>query len=393
MKRDRRHQSGYVFRRGNFWYVRYYERVRGSDGTLSRVQRTHQLTRCEGNYKTKNAAKDLASEFLMPFNNRTYTEDSATPLGQYIEHQYLPYVESHREPSTYHGYRNVWRTYLEPRSTFMSMALREFRTVDGGRLLTDIAQSGDLTKATLSHIKHFLGGTFTHAKRQGFINSANPMHDVELPKARQGDETYAYSLGEIMRAIEILPEPASTIVAVAGFTALRKGEVRGLTWEDFDDRSIRVTRSIWRSQSKSPKTRASKAPVPVIPIVREKLEQWRAISGNPQEGWMFPNSVGNPRCLDDLAWDVIRPAFEKAGLSWHGWHAFRRGLATKLHQLGVQDKVIQAILRHANVSTTQKAYIKVVDSATEAAMQVLENASRTMHHLMPQLGQQTERKQ
>ena len=25
----------------------------------------------------------------------------------------------------------------------------------------------------------------------------------------------------------------------------------------------------------------------------------------------------------------------------HGWHAFRRGLATNLHRLGVQDKIIQ----------------------------------------------------
>jgi hypothetical protein len=34
---------------------------------------------------------------------------------------------------------------------------------------------------------------------------------------------------------------------------------------------------------------------------------------------------------------------------WHGWHAFRRGLATNLHQLGVADKDIQAILRHSNI--------------------------------------------
>jgi len=32
---------------------------------------------------------------------------------------------------------------------------------------------------------------------------------------------------------------------------------------------------------------------------------------------------------------------------WHGWHAFRRGLATNLHALGVDDKTIQAILRHS----------------------------------------------
>jgi hypothetical protein len=32
--------------------------------------------------------------------------------------------------------------------------------------------------------------------------------------------------------------------------------------------------------------------------------------------------------LEALAVDVIRPALQKVNLAWHGWHAFRRGLAT-----------------------------------------------------------------
>ena len=57
---------------------------------------------------------------------------------------------------------------------------------------------------------------------------------------------------------------------------------------------------------------------------------------------------------------------------WHGWHAFRRGLATNLHELGVPDKVIQKILRHSNVSVTQACYIKPRDPAIAAAMLKLE---------------------
>src|SRR5437762_8575830 len=37
---------------------------------------------------------------------------------------------------------------------------------------------------------------------------------------------------------------------------------------------------------------------------------------------------------------------------WHGWHAARRGLGSNLYHLGTPEKVIQRILRHANVSTT-----------------------------------------
>ncbi len=68
------------------------------------------------------------------------------------------------------------------------------------------------------------------------------------------------------------------------------------------------------------------------------------------------------------------PALKGQGLQWHGWHAFRRGLATNLHRLGVPDEIIQRILRHSNVGVTQKCYIKTVDADVVAAMRSLENA-------------------
>ena len=56
-----------------------------------------------------------------------------------------------------------------------------------------------------------------------------------------------------------------------------------------------------------------------------------------------------------------------------GWHAFRRGLATNLNRLGVDDSVIQRILRHSDVAVTQACYIKTASEDAQAAMQKLEN--------------------
>jgi integrase len=56
---------------------------------------------------------------------------------------------------------------------------------------------------------------------------------------------------------------------------------------------------------------------------------------------------------------------------WHGWHAFRRGLATNLHALGVDDKTIQAILRHSNVGLTMNVYVKSVSESQVNAMDAL----------------------
>jgi site-specific recombinase XerD len=62
---------------------------------------------------------------------------------------------------------------------------------------------------------------------------------------------------------------------------------------------------------------------------------------------------------------------KEAGLSWHGWHGFRRGQASNLNRLGVDDSVIQQIMRHADISTTQHNYIKVTSPESQSAMKRL----------------------
>jgi len=50
---------------------------------------------------------------------------------------------------------------------------------------------------------------------------------------------------------------------------------------------------------------------------------------------------------------------------------YRRGLATNLKELGVEDTTIQCILRHENVTTTQRFYIKTSPRVAHEAMQKL----------------------
>lgn len=58
--------------------------------------------------------------------------------------------------------------------------------------------------------------------------------------------------------LNVLPEPAATIVAVAAFTGVRKGELRGLLWENYDGEQVLISQSFWRSHLLEPKpTKAS----------------------------------------------------------------------------------------------------------------------------------------
>ena len=367
MTRTRRHQKGYVFKKGSTWYLRYFDNVVGPSGDVERKQRCCKLA----DARTKQEARQSAEEVLRPLNDGTATPASTMTLRRYVEEYYLPYVAEQKRLSTYKGYTHMWARHLKLRSM---IPLRDFRTAEGESMLRAIARTENLNRTSLAHLKSFLSGAFRYARRQGILNTGeNPMRDVVVPKARPGNETHAYSLEDILKMLVVVPEPAATALATAAFTGARRGEIRGMLWENYSGEQIRITQSVFGSHADEPKTPKSKAPVPVIAPLAKYLTRHRATSGNPATGLIFRSKTGSPMDLAQLARFVIRPALKGTGIEWHGWHAFRRGLATNLYRLGVPDKTIQAILRHANLSTTMNAYVKSVSADATTAMKALED--------------------
>ena len=166
---------------------------------------------------------------------------------------------------------------------------------------------------------------------------------------------------------------------MAAFAGLRAGEIRGLCWEDYSPSEglIQVTRSVWKRHITAPKTDASSNVVPVIPALRQMLDAHRASVGNPTSGWMFASDRLNPIDFDNLSQKVIQPVLTSVGIEWRAYHIFRRGLATVLHDLKIDDETIQRILRHSSVRVTQQAYIKTLPrQVTDAMMVTLEQAIR-----------------
>ena len=120
------------------------------------------------------------------------------------------------------------------------------------------------------------------------------------------------------------------------------------------------------------KTTCRKAPVPVISQLKKILDAHWNSCDEPAEGWMVAASRGTlPMDFNNLFRRHILEPMQKAKLAWYGWHAFRRGLASNLSALHVPDNVIQQILRHGDVVTTQKFYRKTRRPAVSKAMRKL----------------------
>ena len=81
-----------------------------------------------------------------------------------------------------------------------------------------------------------------------------------------------------------------------------------------------------------------------------------------------------PLDLDDPTRREI-PPFVK----FHGWHAFRRGLGTGLYEIAMRDIDIQALLHHADVSTTKAYYIKPSERHTRVMTAKFAKVARTKY--------------
>jgi integrase len=79
------------------------------------------------------------------------------------------------------------------------------------------------------------------------------------------------------------------------------------------------------------------------------------------------HGVANPT-LSSTSTLVIVPTL----VPWYGWHAFRRGLASNLYEMGAPDKVVQRVLRHSKPHVTKERYIKVFDRTVLEAVQKIQ---------------------
>jgi integrase len=360
-------QKGRIERRGNCWLLRYYEPILENGRVLKRA-RAKKLATYSKQYRYEEDVRPLADLILAPINARTAPVESRQDVATFLEHVYLPHVKESKRPATYSAYLSMWRM-VKPHLN--GLQLRAARTSDVDDLMK--AATGDKKRAHTTHrnLRNFLSGSFRFAIRRNMAAS-NPVRDAEIPRGLPSAKKERYTLEEIQAMIAALPEPARTIVIVAGLTGLRLSEIKGLKWEDFRGDELDVQRSVWSGYVSDTKTLTSKAAVPVLPIVRTALDAHK--KRTPDTDYIFAGSTGNPLRLENVLRRDMKPVLEEKQIPWRGWHAFRRGLGTNLNALGADPKTIQSILRHSQLSTTMDIYVQPVAKKSHAAMKKLEKA-------------------
>ena len=356
-------QHGSIRARRGQWELRYWTTELDGKGRPIRRQRSRKLADVDDDHRSVKDVEDDAARVLVGVN-RNASPNASLTVRDFAEHHFLPFVAGRRRASTAKFYRDLFKNHIVPRVG--NVRLRDFRTYHAQQVL----DAADLSRASVQRIKTGLTACFGHALRLGFLEEGgNPAREARAEGKRSNTDLPACTLEEIFNMLGHLSEPARTLVAVAAFAGLREAELRGLQMEDYDGAFLYIRRSVWRTSVNETKTPAAEGSVPVIRPLRKMLDEHKQRTGR-NTGWMFAGAKKNFSLnLDNLVKRTIRPAL---GDRWKGWHALRRGLATNLFRLGVPAEVSQIILRHEDVATTQRHYIKLkADAEGLAAMKKL----------------------
>src|SRR4029077_811466 len=184
-------------------------------------------------FHSKAEAREEAERVLAPVNEGSHKPAVVQPVVQFSEQEFFPFVRQQVRPSTANGYEARWR---QVKPWLADLRLRDTTTPDIQRILESIHKQNTLNHDSIRALRYLLKMIFDHAIRIGLLNT-NPVSSSKVPKRSEDEETedtYAYSLEEVQKMLNVLPEPARTAIATCAFTGVRRGELAGLLWENFD---------------------------------------------------------------------------------------------------------------------------------------------------------------
>jgi integrase len=137
----------------------------------------------------------------------------------------------------------------------------------------------------------------------------------------------------------------------------------------------------------TPKRERSKRPMPLVPWAVNVLRRQQARQAVEREqagaDWhdldlVFPNNVGNPINTSTFRTRVFHPHMKAANVPAIRFQDIRGTTATLLAFLGVDETIIQKLLGHAAVQTTQRHYIHLLDDPrVRQALERLQHALAT----------------
>ncbi len=323
---------GTVFLRGDSWVGEYKDRGKirrksfGKKGIVTKTLAREILSKIE--QKVKLGQYDMLDAEIPTLME--FTED-------YIEYQ---------------------RDVKQKRSWKKDAAhLKRWSNVFGGRRLSEISAKdiddykqkrlSEVKPATVNREPEVLRHLFYLAERWRKFFGKNPVSESGLLKTHNQQERIL-TLEEESRLIKNSSPHLMPILITALHTAMRKGELLSLTWEDVDLSNNLVT--VRQEVSKSKKSRR----IPINSTLRKLLLEQKLKTSH--SGYVFLTPEGKPYSSNNP--NGLKRAFgmacKRAKIEGLRFHDLRHTAATRMVENTGNIVAVSKILGHADIKTTMR---------------------------------------
>lgn len=193
---------------------------------------------------------------------------------------------------------------------------------------------------------------FKYAVQNGYIRT-NPAREIVVPRGLPKQKITSPGSDDIARVKQSVKCTFGLFAYFAMYTGMRRGELLALTWKDVDveNRTITIDKSLEqvnnKPQIKPPKTKSSIRTVPIMDALYRVLKPKKS-------GLVFANSNGQhiTETQFQRLWELY---CNESGVTSTP-HQFRHAYATMLFENDIPPTEAQALLGHAQLSTTMDIY-------------------------------------
>lgn len=264
------------------------------------------------------------------------------------------------------------------------------------KFILSLAQNGvnqrtgkGLSTKTQKHYICFISDVLKYAIKCGFITD-NPCKNISVVKADKKEKDI-YSLDELKSILSKINNQAPTdykvFFSLMAYLGLRRGEVLGLEYKDFDftNKTVSIVRtSNYRNKTtgiytSTPKTKTSCRVLSVPDVILDLVKQ---IKGEQLDQcikcgdlWhktdrLFITWCGEPM-HPNTPYTWFQRFCEANNLPFKGLHSFRHTFATQAITNGTDVATVSSVLGHSQTSTTLNLYTHAVQTANVKVINVM----------------------
>ena len=308
--------------------------------------------------KTQKALLDKLHQNIECYRDVELTEDSRMTLGEWLDRWLVEYKAGTVRPGTLEGYRRYIEYYIKPQLGDKQISLisqqdiqRMYRRLKTeGRIHEHPEMDHQLSDSMVRHIHSTLHAALKDAV-QAHVIPRNPTEGTTAPKPNYKPKRILTraELDDFLTVVE-QDEVWRDFFHTELMTGLRRGEICGLQWSDFDGNTgtLKVCRTL-HSQRKGEytvgETKTNQGMRTII-LPHSVTEILRRRKADAISQWIFPDPVKPEDPVDpNAAYRHMKTLLQRAGLPSIRFHDLRHPYVkhtTKIFSLRLMNFQAQA---------------------------------------------------